>query len=315
MNNDQNNISQPNVQPNLGNAMSYDNRLISNNQPMPAPIPQATPQPQPVPSPQPMPATPPAPAPVPTPSVAPAPNPVPVAQPQPVIPQSQPVIQQTLPVDNNLTGTPVQPSEPKKSGGGKGIIFVFLIIIVVIAVVGFFIGKSMIDSENGGKSTVTDKKSKKSDDDEKKIDYNGVLLYIPNGYAGELKEDSGVLFKTSDKAYSIDFYDETVGDLDSALIQMGAANKGNKKISGIEFNLYSYTKASKTEIIYVIDTNTFRIMGFAVNNSFNYNENVLKDVVTSIGVSNDELATLTPSSAVKAKFSAKVYSTIYEFTV
>ena len=305
MNNDQNNINQPNVQPNLGNAMNNDNRLVSNNQSMPA----AATQPTPAPSPQPMPATQSAPVPVPTPSVAPAPNPVPVDQ-------AQPVVQQAVPTDDNLTGTPVQPSEPKKDGGGKGIIIIVLIIVLVIAAVGFFIGKSMIDSENGNNSAITDKKAKDSndnDDEEKKIDYNGVVLFIPNGYAGELKEDSGVFFKTSDKAYSIDFYDETVGDLDSSLIQMGADSKGNKKISGIEFNLYSYTKASKTEIIYVVDTSKFRIVGFAVNSSFVYNENILKDIVTSIGVSSDNLATLTPSSAVKAKFSSKLYSKIYEF--
>ena len=304
MNNDQNNINQPNVQPNLGNAISNDNRLVSNNQSMPATGVQIAPTP----NPQPIPATQSAPTPVPTPNVAPAPNPVPVAQ-------TQPVIQQTVPTDDNLIGTPVQPKEPKKSGGGKGIIIIVLIIVLVIAIVGFFIGKSMIDSENGNKSAITDKKAKDSneEEEERKIDYNGVVLFIPNSYAGELKEDSGVLFKTSDKAYSIDFYDETVGDLDSSLIQMGADSKGNKKIGGIEFNLYSYTKASKTEIIYVVDTSKFRIVGFAVNSSFVYNENILKDIVTSIGVSSDDLATLTPSSAVKTKFSSKSYSTIYEF--
>ena len=295
MNNNQNNNNQPNVQPNLGNSVSYDNRLVSNNQPMP------------IPSPQPMPATAQQPMPAPIPNVAPDVNPVPIGQ-------VQPAVQQPVPAGNNLTGTPVQPSEPKNGGGGKGIIIIVLIIVIVIAVVGFFIGKNMIDSENSNNNTITDKKAKDSDDDnERKIDYNGVLLYIPNGYEGKLNEDSGVLFKNSGKAYSIDFYDETVGDLDSSLIQMGAASKGNKKISGIEFNLYSYTKANKTEIIYVVDTSTFRIMGFAANSSFVYNEKILNDVITTLGGSSDAVTALTPSSAVKPKFSSKVYSTIYEF--
>jgi len=181
-----------------------------------------------------------------------------------------------------------------------------------IAVVGFFIGKNMIDSESGNGSTVTDKKDKDKDE-VKTIDYNGVSLIIPNGYVGELGEDSGVLFKTSDKVYSLDFYDETISDFDSALLQMGAVSKGNKNIGGIDFNLYSYKKSNKTEMLYVVDTNTFRVMGFAVNKSYNYNEGIMKDVAATLGGNNDELSKLTLADSVKAKFNSKAFSTIYEF--
>jgi len=102
------------------------------------------------------------------------------------------------------------------------------------------------------------------------VTYNGVNLVIPNGYVGELSDDYGVVFNTSDKAYSIDFFEGTISDLDSALLEMGAVSKGNKEINDIAFSLYSYTKSGKTELIYVTDTSTFRIMGFAVNNSYNY---------------------------------------------
>ena len=285
MNNEQNNMNNIN-QPNVGNQMSYDNRLTPNNpQPMPA-----TPQQTNV-------------DPIPMPDLGPINGSVPTPQP-------------TITQNDNITGQPVNPPKPekhkKKGNGGALIIVIVVIIVIAIAVVCFFIGKNMIDNENNNNAVITDK-DKGNDSEEKSITYNGVKLIIPNGYVGELKDDSGVIFKTSNKVYSLDFYDETISDFDSALLQIGAVSKGNKSIEGISFNLYSYTKASKTEILYIVDTGTFRIMGFAVNTSYNYNEGIMNDIVTTLGGSEEVISKMTPSDAVKAKFSAKNYSTIYEF--
>lgn len=284
MNNDQNNINQPNIQPNLGNSMSFDNRI--NTQPMPATNPE--------------------------------PNPVTIPSNQPVVEpvplQEEPVIQESVPVeDNNITGSPVKNDQPKKNGSGKLVIILVIIIILVIAIIGFFIGKSMIDSEVGTKNAVTDKTAKSSEPEEKFITYYGVNLITPNGYVSELSDDYGVLFKTSDKAYSMDFFEGTISDLDSTLLEAGAVSKGNKEIDGISFSLYSYTKSGKTELIYVTDTNTFRIMGFCVNSSFTYKENLVKDVVVSLGSNKEEITKFSPSEAVKSKLNFKSFKTIYEF--
>ena len=286
MNNDQNNMNnsnQPNVQPNLGNQMSYDNKLTSNPQQMPATSQQMDIDPQQMPSLG------------------------PIDEPE-LTPMSQ---------TDNITGKPVEPSKPekpkKKGSGGALIIVIILIIIVVIAAVGFFIGKNMIDSETGSKETVTDKTAKNTEPELKTIDYNGVSLIIPNGYTAELNDDLGVLFKTSDKAYNMDFFEGTISDLDSALLEMGAVSKGNKEIDDISFSLYSYTKSGKTELIYVTDTNRFRIMGFCVNSSYTYNEKIVKDVVISLSGNKENISKFSPSESVKSKINSKALKSIYEF--
>lgn len=278
MNNNENNVNnfnQPNVQPNLGNSVSYDNQPQFNQHSMP--------------------------------TINTVPNPIsePMVEPVQPTPDVEP--------DNSNSVESAVKSNTSKNSSGKLILVIVVIIILVIATVGFFIGKSMIDSEISTNTSVTDKTNKNTEPEIKTVTYNGVNLVIPNGYVGELSDDYGVVFNTSDKAYSIDFFEGTISDLDSALLEMGAVSKGNKEINDIAFSLYSYTKSGKTELIYVTDTSTFRIMGFAVNNSYNYKEEIVKDVIASLGGTTESMANFSPAEAVNNKVNSKALKTIYNF--
>ncbi len=278
MNNNENNVNnfnQPNVQPNLGNSVSYDNQSQFNQHSMP--------------------------------TINTVPNPI-----------SEPMVEPVQPTpgvepDNSNSVESAVKSNTSKNSSGKLILVIVVIIILVIATVGFFIGKSMIDSEISTNTSVTDKTNKNTEPEIKTVTYNGVNLVIPNGYIGELSDDYGVVFNTSDRAYSIDFFEGTISDLDSALLEMGAVSKGNKEINDIPFSLYSYTKSGKTELIYVTDTSTFRIMGFAVNNSYNYKEEIVKDVIASLGGTTESMANFSPAEAVNNKVNSKALKTIYNF--
>ena len=85
-------------------------------------------------------------------------------------------------------------------------------------------------------NVITDSSTEKIDNNEN-INYMDFNLITPSGYSSELLEDGGVLFKSSDKVFTVDFYEGTISDLDSALLEMGATSKGIKDVDKVSFTL------------------------------------------------------------------------------
>ena len=214
-------------------------------------------------------------------------------------------------VPNNSEEPILIPIKEKKNNSGLLIIAIVLIILIVIFVVGYVVGKNMIDEENT--NVITDSSTEKIEKNEN-INYMDFNLLTPSGYSGELLEDGGVLFKSSDKVFSVDFYEGTISDLDSALLEMGATSKGIKDVDKVSFTLYSYKKSGKSILIYVADTGRFRICGYIVNSSYEYkfNEKILSDVVVCLG-GKDNMSSVTISETPRTKFNTKFYTTIYSF--